>query len=96
MKPGARRAGVKEGDDMTPAEEPYGDTWAGRGQELQDQEDLDAGLLPTEAELRAMPTSPARDAQNRRVDLWWAATMQQFVASINAKAMQNDLPKPEK
>lgn len=41
----------------------------------------------------AKPSSTVSTARGAPVKAWAAAMAQQFVASINAKAMQNDLPK---
>lgn len=100
-----------------PEEDDAEDSFHGRGQLdqdwhdfLQDQEDLDADLLPSEQEAtpkQAASVKPsstvspspdaqdARDAQSRKVKEWGDAMMQQFVASINTMAMRNDLPKED-
>ena len=54
-----RRGKAQTANTKQQKEEAYGDTWAGRGQELQDQEDLEAGRL----EGKGTPQNPESDSK---------------------------------
>ena len=78
--------------------------WAGakdpNAQQVAVQMTLDAAGLRALRDLidaaLALEEERKQDAQSRESKEWGDAMAQQFVASINAMAMRNDSPKPEK